>query len=49
MSIVAGVALVAGSVCTRFAIFEAGLESARDPKYTVVPQRARVNARGTAK
>lgn len=49
MSIVAGVALVAGSVCTRFAIFEAGLESARDPKYTVIPQRARANARGTAK
>ncbi|MEV0129364.1 hypothetical protein AB0H83_13010 [Dactylosporangium sp. NPDC050688] len=32
-----GAALVAGSVCTRFGIFEAGLASARDPRYTVVP------------
>jgi hypothetical protein len=38
----AGAMLVAGSVCTRFAVFEAGRQSARDPKYTVVPQRARL-------
>jgi formate-dependent nitrite reductase membrane component NrfD len=38
----AGAALLAGSACTRFAIFEAGQESARDPRYTVVPQRHRV-------
>jgi hypothetical protein len=42
---VAGAALVAGSVTTRFGIFEAGLASARDPKYTVVPQRERLAAR----
>jgi formate-dependent nitrite reductase membrane component NrfD len=36
-----GAALLAGSACTRFGIFEAGLESARDPKYTVVPQNER--------
>ena len=40
-----GAALIAGSVCTRFAIFEAGQESARDPKYTVVPQRERLDRR----
>jgi formate-dependent nitrite reductase membrane component NrfD len=40
-SVAAGAALVAGSVGTRFAIFGAGQESARDPKYTVVPQRER--------
>jgi hypothetical protein len=39
---VSGAALMAGSACTRFGIFEAGQESARDPKYTVVPQRERV-------
>lgn len=39
----AGLALLAGSACTRFGIFEAGQESARDPKYTVVPQRERVD------
>ena len=34
-----GAALMAGSACTRFGIFEAGQESARDPRYTVIPQR----------
>lgn len=36
-----GAALMAGSVATRFGIFEAGMESAKDPKYTIKPQRAR--------
>jgi hypothetical protein len=35
-----GVALLAGSVCTRFGIFAAGIASAEDPRYTVVPQRS---------
>jgi formate-dependent nitrite reductase membrane component NrfD len=47
-AVVSGLALVAGSVCTRFGVFEAGQESARDPKYTVVPQRERLNARRAA-
>lgn len=34
-----GLALVAGSACTRFAVFAAGVQSAGDPRYTVVPQR----------
>jgi DMSO reductase anchor subunit len=34
----AGLALLAGSVCTRFGVFAAGMASAEDPKYTVVPQ-----------
>jgi hypothetical protein len=38
----AGVALLAGSALTRLAVFEAGRDSANDPKYTVVPQRARL-------
>ena len=42
---VAGTALVTGSVITRFGVFEAGLASARDPKYTVVPQKERLAAR----
>ncbi|WP_313566189.1 NrfD/PsrC family molybdoenzyme membrane anchor subunit [Mobilicoccus sp.] len=41
----AGAALNAGSACTRFGVFEAGMESARDPKYTVVPQRERLERR----
>ena len=47
MAVVSGAALVAGSVCTRFGIFEAGQQSARDPKYTVVPQRERLDRGGT--
>lgn len=39
---VAGTALLASAVATRFGVFAAGLASARDPKYTVVPQRERV-------
>ncbi len=43
VAVISGAALMAGSICTRFGIFEAGQESARDPKYTVVPQRQRVD------
>jgi formate-dependent nitrite reductase membrane component NrfD len=42
---ISGLALLAGSACTRFGVFEAGQQSARDPKYTVVPQRERLEAR----
>lgn len=45
---VSGAALLGASVCTRFGIFEAGQASARDPKYTVVPQRERLNRTGPA-
>jgi formate-dependent nitrite reductase membrane component NrfD len=48
-SVISGAALMAGSAFTRFGIFEAGQQSARDPKYTVVPQRERLERReGTA-
>jgi hypothetical protein len=46
LAAVSGAALLAASAATRFGIFEAGLDSARDPKYTVVPQRERLAARG---
>ncbi|MFH8347476.1 NrfD/PsrC family molybdoenzyme membrane anchor subunit [Streptomyces sp. NPDC018045] len=42
-----GLALLAGSACTRFGVFAAGIASAEDPKYTVVPQRAAKEARRT--
>ncbi|MFI0368986.1 NrfD/PsrC family molybdoenzyme membrane anchor subunit [Actinomadura sp. 1N219] len=41
-----GAALLAGSACTRFGVFHAGIQSARDPKYTVIPQRERLRAAG---
>ncbi len=40
-----GVALMAASACTRFGIFAAGMQSARDPRYTVAPQRERLQQR----
>ena len=47
-AVASGLALMAGSACTRFGVFEAGQASARDPKYTVVPQRERLDQRSTA-
>jgi formate-dependent nitrite reductase membrane component NrfD len=45
---VSGLLLLAGSACTRFGVFEAGHHSAKDPKYTVIPQRERLNKRRAA-
>ncbi|WP_197376259.1 NrfD/PsrC family molybdoenzyme membrane anchor subunit [Mycolicibacterium baixiangningiae] len=39
-----GAALLAGSALQRFGVFEAGVESTKDPKYVVVPQRERLTA-----
>jgi hypothetical protein len=44
VSAAAGASLVAGSAALRLGVFEAGVQSARDPKYTVVPQRERLDA-----
>jgi formate-dependent nitrite reductase membrane component NrfD len=40
----AGAMMLAGSALTRFGIFEAGISSTQDPKYTIVPQRERLDA-----
>jgi hypothetical protein len=48
VSAVSGAALLAGSLATRFGVFDAGLASARDPKYTVLPQRERLAQRAAA-
>ncbi|MGZ6792188.1 MAG: NrfD/PsrC family molybdoenzyme membrane anchor subunit [Mycobacteriales bacterium] len=45
LGVLSGALLLAGSACTRFGVFEAGQESARDPRYVVVPQRERLDAR----
>jgi hypothetical protein len=46
-SIAAGLLLNAASAATRYGVFDAGMVTARDPAYTVVPQRERLNARAT--
>jgi hypothetical protein len=43
--VASGTLLAAGSLLTRFGVFDAGMASARDPKYTVIPQRERMAAR----
>ncbi|MGY1815385.1 NrfD/PsrC family molybdoenzyme membrane anchor subunit [Blastococcus sp. SYSU D00820] len=44
-AVASGTLLAAGSLLTRFGVFEAGIASTKDPKYTVVPQRERLAAR----
>ncbi|MEZ0166725.1 NrfD/PsrC family molybdoenzyme membrane anchor subunit [Kineococcus sp. LSe6-4] len=48
VSAVAGASLLTGSFLTRMAVFEAGVASTKDPKYVVVPQRERLEARQRA-
>jgi hypothetical protein len=43
-----GVALAAASALTRFGMVEGGIESAKDPRYTVGPQRRRLEERRAA-
>jgi len=47
VAVASGAALLAGSAFTRFGVVRAGIASAKDPRYTVVPQRERVD-RGEA-
>lgn len=44
-AVAAGAALLGASALTRFAILQAGLDSAQDPRYTVQPQKDRLAAR----
>jgi formate-dependent nitrite reductase membrane component NrfD len=43
-AVAGGTALLAGALAERFAVFRAGFASAKDPKFTVGPQRERVDA-----
>jgi len=47
-AIAGGALLLAGAVCERWSVFRAGFQSARDPRYTVGPQRRRVAEGRTA-
>jgi formate-dependent nitrite reductase membrane component NrfD len=48
VAVVSGLALATASALTRFGVFEAGLESARHPRYTIEPQKRRLAARRAA-
>jgi formate-dependent nitrite reductase membrane component NrfD len=43
-AVVSGALLCAGSLLTRFSVFQAGFESAADPEATIRPQRRRADA-----
>ncbi|OKH63967.1 hypothetical protein EB73_25315 [Mycobacterium sp. SWH-M3] len=43
-----GLALLVASALTRFGVFEAGIHSAKDPRYTIEPQKRRLAARRAA-
>jgi hypothetical protein len=45
LALAAGAALLTGSAALRFGVFHAGVASAEDPKYTIVPQRERLERR----
>jgi hypothetical protein len=45
-AIAGGSLVLAGEVAVRWSVFKAGFQSARDPKYTVIPQRERRQRRG---
>lgn len=47
-AIVGGALVLAGAAFERWSVFKAGFQSARDPKYTVIPQRERLTSRGGA-
>jgi hypothetical protein len=42
-AVVGGAAILAGAAAERFAVFRAGFASAKDPKFTVAPQRERLS------
>lgn len=48
LSVVSGTALAAASAYTRFGVLEAGIESTKDPRHVVEPQRARLEERRAA-
>jgi len=48
VAVASGLALVAASALTRFGVFEAGIHSAQDPRYTIEPQKRRLAARRAA-
>ncbi|MFW0792315.1 NrfD/PsrC family molybdoenzyme membrane anchor subunit [Gordonia sp. CPCC 205515] len=45
VAVASGLALLTASAFTRFGVFEAGIESAKDPRYTIEPQKRRLAER----
>jgi hypothetical protein len=43
--VLAGASYLAAGLCTRFGVYGAGVESTKDPKYVVIPQRERLSGK----
>jgi hypothetical protein len=48
-AVAGGTLLLAGEAALRWSVFKAGFQSARDPKYTVIPQRERAGYRPSSR
>lgn len=48
VAVASGLSLLGASACTRFGVFHAGIESAKDPRYTIIPQKRRLAERRAA-
>ncbi len=48
-AIAGGAMILAGAALERWSVYKAGFQSSRDPKYTVMPQRERLEARNGAR
>jgi formate-dependent nitrite reductase membrane component NrfD len=46
-AVLGGALVCAGELCLRWSVFKAGFQSARDPKYTIRPQRERADTAGS--
>jgi formate-dependent nitrite reductase membrane component NrfD len=46
-AVVGGALVCAGELCLRWAVFKAGVQSARDPRYVIESQRCRIERNGT--
>jgi Polysulfide reductase len=48
-AVAGGLLVCAGELCLRWAVFKAGSQSARDPRFVVEPQRSRLERKSTAR
>jgi formate-dependent nitrite reductase membrane component NrfD len=48
-AVTGGALVLAGEVALRWSVFKAGFQSARDPRYTVVPQKKRLQKKGVTR
>jgi len=44
-AVLGGAMVCAGELCLRWSVYKAGFQSARDPQYTIEPQRERLQQR----